>query len=194
MANNAKSSGKKLRLNLPEISVGVAISALGLVLTIFPGLASSVVFNAIGAIGILIGIVRLVRYFMLDSKTSLQSNGMFFGLVWLIGGILIIALKGFLLSLLPMFFGVLLLAGGVGKLQYTLNFKRMGATRWYLELIAAIFSIVFGVIILVNPFSTALLLMRIIGIALLVEGVQNLISHYAYKKTSEAYFVNFEEK
>ena len=34
----------------------------------------------------------------------------------------------------------------------------------------------------------------IVGIALLIEGVQNLISRYAYKKTSEAYFVEFEKE
>ena len=95
--------------------------------------------------------------------------------------------------LLPFFFGLMLLIGGIGKLQYTLNFKRMGATRWYLELVGTILSIAFGIIILVNPFSTALLLMRIIGIALLIEGIQDLISHYAYKKATQAYYVEFEK-
>lgn len=194
MEKNPKLFGKTFKLSWSEMAVGLATSALGLVLTIFPGLASSVVFNAVGIIGIIIGIVHLVRYFMLDARASLNSNGLFVGLMWLVGGVLVIILKGFLLSLLPMFFGLILLCGGVAKLQYTLNFKRMGVTRWYLELAATILSIAFGVIILINPFNTALLLMRIVGIALLIEGVQNLISRYAYKKTSEAYFVEFEEK
>lgn len=194
MEKNPKLFGKTFKLSWSEMAIGLATSALGLVLTIFPGLASSVVFNAVGIIGIIIGIVHLVRYFMLDARASLNSNGLFVGLMWLVGGVLVIILKGFLLSLLPMFFGLILLCGGVAKLQYTLNFKRMGVTRWYLELAATILSIAFGVIILINPFNTALLLMRIVGIALLIEGIQNLISRYAYKKTSEAYFVEFEEK
>lgn len=193
MSNNPKIFGKTLKLSWSELAVGTCMSALGLVLTICPGLASSVVFNAIGIVGIIIGAIHLVRYFMLDPKASLKSNGMVAGLMWLVGGILIMALKGFLLSLLPMFFGLVLLVGGIIKLQYTLNFKRMGVTRWYLELAATILSIAFGAIILINPFNTALLLMRIVGIALLIEGVQNLISRYAYKKTSEAYYVQFEE-
>ena len=196
MASNFKNPrifGKNLRLSWSELTVGLALSLLGLVLTICPGLASSVVFNAVGIAGVVIGAVHLLRYFRLDRQASLRSNGMALGMLWLVGGILIIALKGFLLSLLPMFFGLVLLVGGIIKLQYALNFKRMGVTRWYLELAATILSIAFGAIILINPFSTALLLMRIIGIALLIEGVQNLISRYAYKKTSEAYFVEFEK-
>ena len=193
MSKNPKIFGKTLKLNWSEIAVGACMSALGLVLTVCPGLASSVVFNAIGIVGIVIGAIHLIRYFKLDSQTSLKSNGMALGLLWLVGGILIIALKGFLLSLLPMFFGLVLLVGGIMKLQYALNFKRMGAARWYLELAASILSIAFGAIILINPFNTALLLMRIVGIALLIEGIQNLVSRYAYKKTSEAYYVEFEK-
>lgn len=192
--SNSKYFDKNLRLNWPEMAVGLAVSILGLVLIICPGLASSVVFNAVGGIGIIIGLVCLIRYYSLDSRAAMSSNGMFFGLLWLVGGILVIALKGFLLSLLPIFFGIVLLIGGIGKLQYTANFKRMGVARWYFELVCAALSVGFGVIILLNPFNTALLLMRIIGIALLIEGVQDLISHYAYKKASEAYFVEFEEK
>lgn len=193
MAKNPKIFGKTFKLSWSELAVGIAMSALGLVLTVFPGLASSVVFNAIGMIAIIIGVVHLARYSMLDSKASIGSNGMFVGLMWLVGGILIIVLKGFLLSLLPMFFGLVLLIGGIAKLQYTLNFKRMGVTRWYFELVATILSIAFGVIILVNPFNTALLLMRIVGIALLIEGIQDLISHYAYKKAKDAYYIEFEK-
>lgn len=193
MAKNPKIFGKTLKLSWSEMAVGASTSALGLVLTIFPGLASSIVFNAIGVVGIIIGAIHLIRYFKMDPQASLKSNGMVFGLFWLAGGILIIALKGFLLSLLPMFFGLILLVGGILKLQYALNFKRMGVTRWYLELAATILSIAFGAIILINPFNTALLLMRIVGIALLIEGIQNLISRYAYKKTSEAYFVEFKK-
>lgn len=194
MKQNPKIFGKTLLLSWSELSVGLATILLGLVLTICPGLASSVVFNVIGVAGIIIGIVHLVRYFMLDAQASLSSNGMFAGLIWVVSGILIISLKSFLLSLLPFFFGLLMLIGGIGKLQYTLNFKRMGAARWYLELAATILSVIFGVVILINPFSTALLLMRIIGVALLIEGVQDLISRYLYKKTSEVYYVEFEEK
>jgi len=197
MAANSKNPrifGKTLRLSWSELAIGLALSLLGLVLIICPGLASSVVFNVIGFIGIIIGVVHLARYSMLDAKSSIASNGMFVGLMWLVGGILIIVLKGFLLSLLPIFFGLILLIGGIAKLQYTLNFKRMGVNRWYFELAATILSIAFGVIILVNPFNTALLLMRIIGIALLIEGIQNLASRYAYKKAKEAYYIEFEKE
>ena len=55
MPKNPKIFGKTCKLSWSELAMGIAMSALGLVLTICPGLASSVVFNAIGIIGIIIG-------------------------------------------------------------------------------------------------------------------------------------------
>jgi len=74
MSNNPKIFGKTLKLSWSELAVGGSLSVLGLVLTICPGLASSVVFNAIGIVGIIIGAIHLVRYFMLDTRASLKRT------------------------------------------------------------------------------------------------------------------------
>lgn len=193
MASNPKIFGRKMRLSWQELTLGLAAILLGLVLLILPGVAATVVLCGVGAVGIVIGIVHVVRYFTLDARRAILSNDLSLGLVWIVTGMLVIILKDLLISLLPVFFGLAILLGGVVKVQTTLSLKRMNARRWYLELVAAIISIVLGTVILLNPFSTALLLMRIIGAALLIEGVQDLISSYTFKKTREAFFVEFEE-
>ena len=86
MSNHPKIFGKTLKLSWSEMTIGLATSALGLILAVCPGLASSVVFNFIGIIGIVIGAIQLIRYFTMDPQASLKSNGMFVGLMWLAGG------------------------------------------------------------------------------------------------------------
>ena len=193
MAKNPKIFGKELKLSWQELTIGLAAIVLGLVLLILPGVAASVVLCGIGAIGIIIGIVHVVRYFTLDARAAIFGFDLSIGLVWIVGGILVIILKDFLISLLPVFFGLVVLLGGIAKVQTTLSLKRMNARHWYLELVAAVISIALGTVILCNPFSTALLLMRIIGAALLIEGVQDLASLYSFKKARDAVFVEFEE-
>ena len=90
MSNNPKIFGKTLKLSWSEMAVGIATSVLGLILAVCPGLASSVVFNFIGIVGIIIGAIQLIRYFTMDPQASLKSNGMFVGLMWLVGGILLL--------------------------------------------------------------------------------------------------------
>ena len=184
-----KGLGKHLHLSWTELIVGVAIVLIGLVLLIWPDIATSLLFSVIGAVCIIIGMVYVVRYFMLEARISITSFDLSLGLVWIIGGVLVIVFKGLLISLLPILFGLVILIGGVVKIQSTLSFRRMNAARWYIELICAAVSIAFGVVILLNPFSTALLLMRVIGAGLVVEGVMDLASGVFFKKTCDAYFI-----
>ena len=175
--------GGKLTLSWTEIITCGAIILLGLVLLFLPGVATSVLFNSIGAVCILIGLIHVIKYCTLDAHTAVTSNEMAQGLAWIIGGLSIIIFKGLLVSLLPILFGLVVLVGGVIKIQSALGFRRMNVTRWYWEMICAVVSVVLGIIILSNPFSTALLMMRVIGIVLVLEGCMDLVSRIAYKRT-----------
>ena len=49
-------------------------------------------------------------------------------------------------------------------------------------LVIAILSLVFGILILINPFGTAELLFRIIGIALIYNGVSDLLTVFYFSR------------
>lgn len=182
----------KLHLNWTEITLGIAAVALGLVLLIRPDIAATLVITVIGAICIIMGLVNIIRYFTLETRLALVSNDLAFGLVWIAVGIAVICLKEMLISLLFFFCGLIVLVGGIVKIQSALCFKRMAARKWYLELISACVSVILGALILFNPFSSAVLLMRIIGISLVLEGVADLISRCLFAKARSAYFVETE--
>ena len=179
--------GGKLTLSWTEILMGGAVILLGLVLLFIPGLATSVLFNGIGVVCILIGLVHAIKYLTLNAREAVVSNDMALGLAWIVGGLSVIIFKGLLVSLLPILFGLVILVGGVIKIQSTLGFKRMNSGKWYWEMICAAVSAVLGILILANPFSTALLMMRVIGISLLIEGCMDLISRIAYKKACSSF-------
>ena len=174
--------GGKLTLSWTEIITCGAIILMGIVLLILPGVATSVLFNSIGCVCILIGIIHVIKYFMLEARVAVVGNDMALGLAWVAGGIAVIIFKSLLVSLLPVVFGLVLLIGGGIKIQSSLGFKRMNAVSWYWELICAAVSVVMGILIVSNPFSTALLMMRVIGAALVLEGCMDVISRIAFKR------------
>ena len=53
----------------------------------------------------------------------------------------------------------------------------MGA-KWNITMVAAVISLIFGALIVFNPFSTAMTLMRVLGAGLIYEGVVD----YTYSK------------
>lgn len=193
MKKQVRIFGKTLHLSWTEILLGAAAILLGLVLLIWPNMAVSVILNAIGIFCIVLGTIDVIRYFLLDERAAIVSNDLAIGLSWIACGVLVIALKGLLISILPFFFGLVVLIGGLVKVQGALCFKRMRAARWYVELICSVVSIVLGVLILLNPFSTGLLLMRFIGGALVLEGISDLCSRRAFLRTKEQFFVEFNE-
>ena len=78
--------------------------------------------------------------------------------------------------------GSWLRVGGIFKLQTAFDMRRMGVDKWQHELIYVGVSVVMGAIIIFNPFSTALTLMRVIGAALVVEAVQDTICAVKFHK------------
>ena len=174
--------GGRLTLSWTEIITCGAIILLGIVLLILPGVATSILFNTIGGVCILIGLIHVIKYFTLDARIAVVGNDMALGLAWIAGGVAIIIFKPLLVSLLPVVFGLVLLIGGGFKVQSSLGFKRMNAASWYWELICAVVSVVMGILIVSNPFSTALLMMRVIGAALVLEGCMDVISRIAFKR------------
>ena len=194
MDRNNGAFGGRLTLSWTEIITCGAIILMGIVLLILPGVATSVLFNGIGCICILIGIIHVIKYFTLEARIAVIGNDMALGLAWIAGGIAVIIFKPVLVSLLPVVFGLVLLIGGGIKIQSSLGFKRMNAVSWYWELICAAVSVVMGILIVSNPFSTALLMMRVIGAALVLEGCMDVVSRIAFKRACnrfiETHFIN----
>ena len=183
---------EKLRLSWTEIVLGAAAILLGMVLLIWPDIAATLVITVIGAVCIVMGLINIVRYSALETRQALISNELALGLVGIAVGIALICLRQQLISLLFVFCGLAVLAGGIMKVQSTLCFKRMHARLWYLELISACISVVLGALILFNPFSSAMLLMRVIGVSLVLEGVVDLISRFVFTKATNTFFFETE--
>lgn len=70
--------------------------------------------------------------------------------------------------------GILALMDGLLKVQTTLDAKRFGLTEWWLIGVTALLTVLFGLLLVVNPFGSAVLLLRFMGITLLCEGILNL--------------------
>ena len=174
--------GGRLSLSWMEIIMCMAVVLVGVVLLILPGVATAILFNVIGIICIIIGIVHIIKYCALSAQEAIVSNDISLGLAWIIGGTAIIIFKVFLASLLPILFGLVLLVGGIIKIQTALGFKRMHSGHWVWDLVCAVISVVLSILILTNPFATELLLMRVIGASLVVEGGMDLAARIAYKR------------
>lgn len=178
----------------PEWIFTALIIVFGLALLIWPGQTTGLILNFVGGILMAIGAFLIIRYYIRSRKAMVRNMDLGFGITAAVLGLLVYLMKGFLLSIVPTIIGVVLLVLGFLKLQTALDFRRTNVFRWQFQLIISIISMVMGLVILINPFGTALLMTRMIGAAILIEGVQDLLSLRTFKDAYSVHYTHFTDK
>lgn len=79
---------------------------------------------------------------------------------------------------LAVIYGIFLIIAGIHKTRVYLWLKRDGFRPSILSIISALAAIALGVIIVLNPFSTAATLWKFTGIVMIVEAVVDLIAFF----------------
>lgn len=159
-------------------AVYVALSALfvllGVCLLIWPDISAVTLCYVFGSVLILYGVAKLLGYFCEDPYRLAFQFDLAAGILTVVVGALFLLHPDNIIRMLPTVTGLFILLESVLKLQTAFDAKRFGMRRWWLILIASIAAAACGILLLVYPFESVLLLTRIMGIAIIVNGVENL--------------------
>ena len=96
------------------------------------------------------------------------------GLCAILGGILVIVKVDKLTDLIPAVLGFLVTMSGIMKMQNSVDMLRLGHGTWHVAFAMAIVNIVAGIVLLMNPFEAAQILIMCLGIALVYSGITDL--------------------
>jgi uncharacterized membrane protein HdeD (DUF308 family) len=84
---------------------------------------------------------------------------------------------GFLMSLVGIVLGFIMLLHGVHDIQNAREAKALGYDH-RLSLVVGIVTGIMGLVIMINPFSTATTLLRVAGLFLLLDGLGDVLMVY----------------
>lgn len=165
---------------LKEMKWNMLLSAalymiLGLILLIFPATTARTICYLIAGIAIVIGLVNLVVYFTRSVTRNYYRNDFVTGLMLMILGFFVIYQVDLVISLVPFIIGLCIIISGLFKLQGALDVQRMGGNAVVI-LGVAVVNMVLGILMVINPFGSALLLYRLLGAGLLFSGLTDLAS------------------
>jgi len=158
------------------IVLSAVLFLLGCVLCIFPRTVGDVFANVLGIAMILFGIIKVIGYFSKDLFRLAFQYDLAFGILITLLGAATIARPDGLLEFLCMVIGTLILADGLFKIQMSMDARQFGIHKWWLILSLAVIAGVFGTLLLFNPSKGSLVIMRLVGIALMAEGIMNLVT------------------
>ena len=169
--NNLSTRVKKM--SIVSIIFSLIFIVTGIFLLIKPETAINVVCYVLGIILVLWGVVSVIQFFSDKNSSNYLSLNFIFGSFVFIFGIIILIKPTIVASIVPLLLGVWMVINGVTKLSYALSIYR--ETKNILSILGSIFIIVFGITLIFNPFEGAKGLIQIIGIALIVYSVLDLV-------------------
>lgn len=159
---------KKIRWG--HLVASLILVALGVVCLANPAFIAGAICYVAGVLLLGFGIIKVVRYFA--SRSSLVDS-LIVGVLLAMLGFILVTRPAQVLEMIFVFVGILILLDGVVKLKNSFEARSSGNKDWIVLLVISIIVIGFGVIIVANPF-TGYVPIVILGIAVLIDGLQNL--------------------
>lgn len=162
---------KQLKWNL--ILLAVLFIALGVVLIVWPSATMTSICYILSTILVLLGVVFLIGYLRKDVIGIIYRCDLVIGLSLILAGVLVYIKVDKLTDLVPVVLGFLITISGILKLQNSVDLLRLGHGTWHVAFALAIINIVFGVVLLINPFAKEILI-TLVGIGFVYSGATDL--------------------
>ena len=163
---------KKIKWSI--IILAVAYMVLGVVIIISPGKTLNIFSYILAATLIVFGTINLIQYMRTDAMEVFNKYDLVIGFSSIIGGVLIITNVDKFQNIILIALGFMVMISGILKFQNSVNLMRLKANNWHITFGMAIINIVFGVILLINPFAIELFLV-LLGIGFIFSGLTDII-------------------
>ena len=158
------------------IGASILYIGLGAVLFFFPDLTTGLICTAVGLLLLAYGAMAVLGFFVRrgDSGSYRFQFELILGIFSAVLGGLFLWNSRFILSILPVLFGLYILVDGLVNLKRGLDLRAVGYAGWTPALVMAVVSLALAAVILWNPFATQRLLVKIIGVTFLYQGAADL--------------------
>ena len=157
------------------ITYSIVLIALGAALMLMPEISTKIICYIMGAIVLVCGITKIIAYFTNDAYGLAFQFDLALGIITVIVAIILLVHPKGIISFIDLLIGLFILIDGAFKLQIAIEAKSFGLKRWWAILLISVLTVLAGILLMLNPFDGAIALIRLIGIAFLIDGIENLI-------------------
>ena len=161
------------------IFTAIALIAVGAMFVILPESSTKIICYVTAGLLCVWGIIKLFMYISAERQQQAFTSFSLVGSVALIiGGVAIFINPEFFASILATFFGCVMIVDGVLKVQYGVDLAKIGAKMWWTILILAAVIIGLGLVVVFNPFSTAMVFTIFAGAVLVFNGISDIVTTF----------------
>ena len=163
-----------------DIIISLIFVIFGTMLILRPEAIVSVISLLLGAIFIVMGILKIIDYYSNGKKDNYLIA---IAVVMMLIGIVIMFCADVILSVFRILIAIWIIYSGIMNLQTAIVWKDYKSRLWLVTLLLAIVTIIVGIYILVNTGA----ILQTIGIAILVYGLVDIVESFIFIKKVDNY-------
>lgn len=168
------------RTNWTDIVISMLFVILGVLLIIKPSETMSVIYILLGMVLFIMGFLKLVDYFTSKDKEDYLLT---FALIATVLGVIVLCCSDIITGIFRVTLGIWIIISGIRNFQTSLVWKEVKSVLWTITVVCALLMIIAGIVILVS--ST--LAIRIVGIAIVIYAVLDIIARSIFMKKIQDY-------
>lgn len=176
-------------LNL-SIVLSMLFGIIGFILVIWPKTSLDTFAYVIGIILLVYGIYNFIDSFTINPVLCLPQ--MTTSILSFLLGVLVFLKPTIIESLLPIILGIFFIINGSFKARMSFVLKNV-SSNWILSLITSILILICGIILIINPRTTAIMITSMMGIVLIVYSISDIIDMFVFKSKIKDFTKYFEK-
>ena len=165
--------------NNDDISKTLILALIGLVLLLLPETLNNIIGFVVGGCLLIFGIIGIIKY--IKTKEYKFTSSLVSGILYSALGIVVFINPASVISLVTICLGVYLVINGILKTVFSFNLKRI-TTRWIGALVMGILTVILGLLLVINPFGSAVAITKLAGGFLVVVAIFDLVDRYIIMK------------
>lgn len=166
------------KTGLSSLVSSIIFAILGIILITNPQQTVKIVSYILGGIFVLTGIVRIINYIITKGKYNIYNDGMFFGIIAIILGVVTICYSKQIGNIFRVLIGLWIVYSSIVRMDVSFRLKVLENRTWLYSLIIAIAMLICGIYIACNPGA----ILVTIGVVILIYSILDIIESLIFLK------------
>ena len=165
-----------------QMVIDILLFALGVYFASNPSSSTTVLGVGFGITLVIIGIYNIIKYIINMQHSPFFVAEVTYGILSAIAGIFMISNPLSLSGIITIGLGIWLILSASFKFALALQLKKFKEETWLFSLVTSILTLLIGIIVIINPFKTALVLTTFVGIITCVYAAIDFLQQILFRQ------------
>lgn len=161
-----------------SIVTSLVLAIIGIVMIYNPQTTMQFISTILGIFFIVMGIIKLINYFVTKGNSSLFTNDIAWGIISIIIGLVVIVYSSTIENIFRIMIGIWIIYSGFTRLNLSFKLKSVSQKVWTFVLILSILMIIGGLYVTFYPGA----LIVTLGVIILIYSIMDIIEGFIFMR------------